>query len=50
VGVPDRCLVFARCTIGSEIILDDPIKLLGDVGPVEPQFFLFGDCVSVSER
>ena len=45
--VQDRCMVCARRTIGSEIILDAPDELLGDVGDVESLLFLFGDCVSV---
>ena len=31
----DRCTVCAERTIGSEIILDAPMELLGDVGHVE---------------
>ena len=31
----DRCTVCVKCTIGSEIILDAPDELLGDVGHVE---------------
>ena len=31
----DRCTVRAERTIGSEIILDHPMELLGDVGHVE---------------
>ena len=34
-------------TIGSEIILDAPDELLGDVGHVESHFIPFGDSVSV---
>jgi hypothetical protein len=30
----DRCMVYAEYTIGSEIILDAPMVLLGDVGHV----------------
>ena len=30
-------------SIGSEIVLDTPMELLGDMGHVEPHFFLFGD-------
>jgi hypothetical protein len=41
---------YVECNIGSEIILDAPIKLLGDVGHVESHFFLFGDSVSVGAR
>ena len=48
VSMLDRCMVCVERTIGSEIILDAPDELLGDVGDVESLFFLFGDCVSVS--
>ena len=46
----DRCTVCIERTIGSEIILDAPMELLGDMGHVEPHFFLFGDSVSVGAR
>ena len=44
----DRCTVCAECTIGSEIILEHSMELLGDVGHVESNFSPFGDGVSVS--
>jgi len=46
----DRSMVCVERTIGSEIVLDAPMELLGDMGHVEPDFFLFGDSVSVSSR
>ena len=51
----DRCMVCARCTIGSEIILDAPdgttsMERLADVGHLDSRFFLFGDIVSVDAR
>ena len=46
----DRCTVCVEPTIGSEIILDTPDELLGDVGHAESYFFLFGDSVSVGAR
>ena len=46
----DRCTVCVECTIGSNIVLDAPDGLLGDVGLVESLFFLFGDSVSVGAR
>ena len=49
-SVQDRCMVCANNTIGSKIILEEPVELLGDVGPVESHFGLFGGSVSVSER
>ena len=42
----DRCVVCAERTIGSEIVLDAPMELLGDTGHVESCFGLFGDGVS----
>ena len=35
VSMQDRCRVCATCTIGSEIILDAPMVLLGDEAQVE---------------
>jgi hypothetical protein len=46
----DRCTVCVEYTIGSEIILDAPMELLGDVGLVESHFFLFRDSVTVGAR
>ena len=48
--VQDRCMVCATCTIGSEIILDGSMELLGDVGHMESLSFSFGDSVSVDAR
>ena len=47
----DRCTVCVERTIGSEkSFWMHPMELLGDVGHVEPHFFLFGDSVSVGVR
>jgi hypothetical protein len=46
----DRCTVGVERTVGSKIILDAPMKLLGDVGHVESLFFSFEDSVSVGAR
>ena len=46
----DRGMVRVERTIGSEIVLDAPIEHLGDMGLMEPHFFLFGDSVSVGAR
>ena len=35
----DRCTVCVEHTIGSEIVLDTPDGILGDVGHVESRFF-----------
>ena len=50
VSLQDRCTVYAKRMIGSEIILDAPDGSPGDVGLVESCFFLFGDSVSVGAR
>ena len=46
----DRCTVCVERTIGSEIVLDAPNGILGDVAHVESRFFPFGDSVSVGAR
>ena len=46
----DRCTVCVERIIGSKIILDAPMELLGDVVHVESRFVLFGDSVSVGAR
>ena len=43
VSVQDRCMVYAKCTIGSETILDAPMVLLGDDAQVQAHFGLFRD-------
>jgi hypothetical protein len=48
--VQDRCKVCAKCTIGSEIILDHHIVVLGDVAQLEARFGLFGDTASFDAR
>ena len=46
----DRCTVCVERTIGSEIMLDAPDGIVGDVGHVESHFFSFGDSDSFSAR
>jgi hypothetical protein len=46
----DRCTVWAECTRGPVIILDDWMELLGYVGHVKSLFSPFGDSVSVGAR
>ena len=46
----DRCTVCAERTIGSKIVLDARMELLGDTGHVESCFGPFGDGVSVGAR
>ena len=41
--VQQRCTVCAKQTIGSEIILDAPMVLLGDEAHVHARFGLFRD-------
>jgi hypothetical protein len=43
VSTQDRCMVYAKRTIASEIILTHPMVLLGDVGQVKARFSSFGD-------
>ena len=50
VSVQDRCMVCAGRTVGSEIVLETPDELLGDVDHLESRFFLFGDSVSIGAR
>ena len=49
-SVQDRCMVCARRTIGSEIILDASMVPLGDEAQVEARFGLFGDSPNVVAR
>jgi hypothetical protein len=46
----DGCKVCAERSTGSEIILDAPDGLLGDIGRVESCFNAFGDSIRVSAR
>jgi hypothetical protein len=48
--VQHRCTVCAKCTTGSEIILDTPDGFLGDMGQVEYCFCPFRYSVSVDAR
>ena len=50
VSVQDRCAIFAKRTIGSEIILDAPDGTPRDVGLVECHSCPFRDVVSVGAR
>ena len=50
VSVQDRCMVYARCTIGLQIILDAPDGTIGDEAQVEARFGLFGDSVNLDAR
>ena len=47
----DRCTVCAKCTIGSEIILDAPDGThLGGKAQVEAHFSLFGGSANLDAR
>jgi hypothetical protein len=46
----DWCIIYTEQDIGSEIILDTPDGILGDVGHVKSHFSSFGDGVSVNAR
>ena len=50
VSVQDRCMVYARCTIGLQIILDAPDGTLGDEAQVEARFGPFGDSANLNAR
>ena len=50
VSVQDRCMVCARHTIGSEIILDHPMEPLGDEAQVEARFSPFEDSANLLAR
>ena len=50
VSIQDRCVIFAKRTIGSEIILDAPDGTPRDVGLVECHSGPFRDVVSVGAR
>jgi hypothetical protein len=46
----DRCTVYAQRTIGSEIILDAPVELLGYEVQLEACFGVFGDSANLDAR
>jgi hypothetical protein len=50
VSLQDRCMVCAKCFIGSKIILDTQKVLLGDEAQVEARFGLFGDSAILDAR
>ena len=47
VSVQDLCMVCARSTIGSEIILNTPHGTRGDEGQVKARFGPFGDSANL---
>ena len=50
VSVQDRCMVCARRTIGSEIILDATDRNLGNEAQVEAHFGPLGDSANLDAR
>ena len=50
VSVEDRCMVCAKCTIGSDIAFNAPMVLLGDEAQVEAPFSLFVDSANLDRR
>ena len=50
VSVQDGCTVCAKCPIGSEMVLRDPIVLLRDEAQVEAHFGQFGDSGNLDAR
>jgi hypothetical protein len=50
VSVQDWCTVCAKCTIGSEIVLDAPDPLHSHNAQVEARFGLFGDSANLEAR
>ena len=50
VSVQDRCIVCAKRTIGSEIISDAPVVLLGDKAQVEARYGPIGGSANLNPR
>ena len=50
VSVQDRCMICTKRTIGSEIIFDAPMVLLGDEAQVEGCLGPFGDSANLGTR
>ena len=50
VSVQDRCMVYARCTIGSEIVLDAPDGTTSNEAQVEAHFGPLGDSANLDAR
>ena len=48
--VQDMCVVCAKRTISSEIVLDAPMILLGDEAQVKTHFGPFGDSANLDAR
>jgi hypothetical protein len=48
--VQDRCTVCAKCTIGSEIVLDTQDDTPGDETQIEARFGSYGDSANLESR
>ena len=48
--VQDRCMVYARRTMGSKIVLDTMMELLCIKAQVDARFGLFGDSAKLDAR
>ena len=49
-SVQDRCMDCARCTIGLQIVLEDPMVPLGYESQVEARFGPFGESANLEAR
>ena len=50
VSMEDRCTVSTKRTIGSDIVFNVPMVLLGEEAQLEAPFSLFGDSANVDTR
>ena len=50
VSVEDRCTVCAKRTIGSDIVFNVPMVLLGEEAQLEAPFSPFGDSANLDAR
>ena len=50
VSVEDRCTICAKRTIGSDIVFNTPMVILGDEAQVEAPFSPFGDSANLVAR
>ena len=50
VSVVERCMVCAKRCIGSDIVFNAPMVLLGDEAQVEAPFSPFGDSANLDTR
>ena len=48
--VQDSCTVYAKSTIGFDIVFSAPMALIGDEAQVEARFSPFGDSANLNAR